>query len=434
MAWIWNRALGGALFVEEELLHADGEIVMVRDITFFSTCESNLLPFYGRCHVAYIPKDGTIAGLSKFARIVEVFARRLQRQQKLTDEVAQAIFEEVKPHGVAVVIQGHHMVDGSDAPLRTTSAALGSLLPTNGKYWDEFCALMQLQGLYGRIPEPGFTAVFQKSPSTPMFTYVEPESLPFKIAKCLCGTTHSGSENGNRSNGHAQGNGNCNGREEMSPAGTSVSGEALRRHDLGAWRKDQQNILEMEEAVRVLIKGMGDDPSREGLRNTPSQYVQNLLKGTEGYEVSLENLASTLKGHEELENVPKHPEPVVYLGVNVMSQCEHHLLPFYGRAHIALARSPGMRPLSQVQVEQVVEAFSRRLQVQERLTRELAVAFSSLSRAAGVMVVVEAYHMCMVARGVQQKSSMTLTLATSGSYDEHKNRTVFLSQIAASRR
>lgn len=186
-----------------------------------------------------------------------------------------------------------------------------------------------------------------------------------------------------------------------------AGGDVLNCHSLRSWRRKPENILEMENAVRVLIKGMGDDPSREGLINTPTEYVHNLLKATEGYELSLENLATALQIDEDVENLPRCTKPIEYFGVNVMSQCEHHLLPFYGRAHVALSPSSGMKNLSFFQVEQIVEVYSRRLQVQERLTRELALAFASLTQAAGVMVVVEAYHMCMVARGVQQKSSMT---------------------------
>jgi GTP cyclohydrolase IA len=121
-----HRVVNSAIFTQNS-----DNMVILRDIEIYSTCEHHLLPFYGRCHIGYIPQDGRVLGISKLARLVEMYARRLQLQERLTDQVAQAIMETLQPEGVGIIIEARHlcmMMRGVEKQnsMMTTSAVLGS--------------------------------------------------------------------------------------------------------------------------------------------------------------------------------------------------------------------------------------------------------------------------------------------------------------------
>jgi len=117
--------LGGAIFHEPIALEGSGSMVIVRDIEFASTSEADLLPFYGRCHVAYVPSNGVVLGLSKLARVTKLFARQLQSQQRLTSQILIALQQELAPQGAAIVMEARHLAHGPDADLFMTSASSG---------------------------------------------------------------------------------------------------------------------------------------------------------------------------------------------------------------------------------------------------------------------------------------------------------------------
>lgn len=178
-------------------------------------------------------------------------------------------------------------------------------------------------------------------------------------------------------------------------------------------------VLELEELVRQMIPHLGEDPSRDGLLRTPERVAKSLRWLTRGYQQSvLEVIGNAV--YEE-----KHESMVLVRDVEMYSLCEHHMLPFFGKVHIAYY--PNGRIVGLSKLPRVVDVFARRLQVQERLTDQIADALMDILEPMGVGVVVEAYHLCMMMRGVEKQNSKTVTSALRGIFrDDAKTRDEFL--------
>jgi GTP cyclohydrolase I len=161
-----------------------------------------------------------------------------------------------------------------------------------------------------------------------------------------------------------------------------------------------------EELVRATLEAMGEDPHREGLRETPERVARSLSFLTRGYGLSVEEAIGDAVYDEP------HDSMVMVKDIEIYSLCEHHMLPFFGKAHVAYIPDGKIVGLSKL--PRVVEVFARRLQVQERLTEQIAQALEEVLQPQGVGVVVEAYHLCMMMRGVQKQNSKTITSAVRG--------------------
>jgi len=178
----------------------------------------------------------------------------------------------------------------------------------------------------------------------------------------------------------------------------------------------------MEELVAKMLKAIGEDPAREGLLRTPLRVARAYDFFTSGYKTDIKTVLNGAVFSE------KYSEMVIVKDIDFYSLCEHHLLPFFGKAHIAYI--PNGKIIGLSKLPRIVDVFSRRLQVQERLTQEIANTLHEVLNPDGVAVVVEARHMCMMMRGVQKQNSLATTSAMHGVFrDDVKTRQEFLSLI-----
>jgi len=174
-----------------------------------------------------------------------------------------------------------------------------------------------------------------------------------------------------------------------------------------------------EDLVAEMILRLGDDPEREGMRKTPKRVAKSLAFLTEGYRKRPEEVVGDALYEQSHQNM------VLVKDIELYSLCEHHLLPFFGKAHIAYIPDGHILGLSKL--ARLVEVYARRFQVQERLTEQIAQAVWETTRPQGVAVIVEAYHLCMMMRGVQKQNSKTITSAMRGAFlEDQRTRDEFL--------
>ncbi|PKI76748.1 GTP cyclohydrolase 1 [Punica granatum] len=376
----------GALFPEAGLDKSIGNaggaggLVLVRDLDLFSYCESCLLPFQVKCHVGYVPSGQRVLGLSKLSRVSDVFAKRLQEPQRLADEICLALQSGIKPSGVAVILQCSHLrfptlesvLLNSNQEVWsdvTVSSGSGVFKDENSDACSDFLSLLKFRGVNIKKTQ---------------------------TSECWCPS-----------------------RISDSPSSIACSAVAPANHL-------------MVSAVTSIIESLGEDPLRKELVGTPARFVKWLMnfKDTK-LDMKLNGLG--------LCKIDTHkPNGVVHgnggrmhseLNLSFWSQCEHHLLPFHGVVHIGYFCSEGFSPLPKSLLQAIVHFFGFKLQVQERLTRQIAETVSSLL-GGDVMVVVEAYHTCMISRGIEKFGSNTATIAVLGRFStDSAARAKFLAGI-----
>ncbi|MBS1530477.1 MAG: GTP cyclohydrolase I FolE [Bacteroidetes bacterium] len=188
-------------------------------------------------------------------------------------------------------------------------------------------------------------------------------------------------------------------------------------------RYNHDLIDNLSEHYKGVLEQIGEDPTREGLLKTPERVAKAMLFLTQGYDLNAEEILKSAMFKEE------YSQMVVVKDIEVYSMCEHHMLPFFGKAHIAYIPNGHVVGLSKI--PRVVDVFARRLQVQERLTNEIKDCIKDTLHPLGVGVVIECRHLCMSMRGVQKQNSVTTTSAFTGEFLKEKTRTEFLNLISA---
>ena len=192
---------------------------------------------------------------------------------------------------------------------------------------------------------------------------------------------------------------------------------------------DQYNpaaVERMAEHVHSMLSELGEDPGREGLVKTPERVAKALQFLTHGYSLDPALILRSAMFREEYQQM------VIVREIEVYSLCEHHMLPFFGKAHVAYIPNGHIVGLSKI--PRVVDAFARRLQVQERLTMDIRNCIEETLKPLGVAVVIEAQHMCMVMRGVQKQHSIATTSAFTGEFNSEKTRAEFMRLITSGTR
>ncbi|CAG1021099.1 GTP cyclohydrolase IA [Methylococcales bacterium] len=179
----------------------------------------------------------------------------------------------------------------------------------------------------------------------------------------------------------------------------------------------------LKNAYRTIITDLGEDANREGLEKTPERVAKAMQYLTQGYQMDARAILESAKFHET------YSEMVIVKDIELYSMCEHHMLPFYGKAHVAYIPNGYITGLSKI--ARVVDCYARRLQVQERMTHQVLDVIQETLNPLGVAVVIEANHLCMMMRGVQKQNSVTTTSAFSGQFQNNSTRSEFLRLISA---
>ena len=194
-----------------------------------------------------------------------------------------------------------------------------------------------------------------------------------------------------------------------------------------AYKKTEQYDEEITAILTAKYKDilgqLGEDPRREGLDKTPERVAKAMQFLTQGYELDAHAILDSAKFHEPMS------EMIIVKDIEVYSLCEHHMLPFFGKAHVAYIPNGWITGLSKV--ARVVDVFARRLQVQERLTTQILHAITDTLQPLGAAVVIEASHLCMMMRGVQKQNSVTTTSAFYGEFQKNETRTEFIKLISS---
>lgn len=492
-----GRLLSQALFDEPIIEAGSGGLVLVRDIDFACLSQESLLPFYGRAHIAYVPANGVVLGLSKLARLTKLCAKQLQSQDSLARHVLHALQTQLAPQGALVVVQARHLSYTSlQPPAQQMAAAASGCLA--GKTAAGAVCLQEALELLGLPLEaedvqllPDAAALLLAGTSSCICAGVVRAAGSGACAGCggssrlvphiLRGMSASAaggldsprapvtpdpSENDD-TDGSEQGS-DLYCQQLLGSMSSSRCDELAGPGPAAAADADgsSSSSESMEAAMMLLLAETGVDVVSPAVQAAVRRHVLALLAATAGYhqqlprswahqqqqQQALEQPAggctcccgrALLECQQQQQEVQQASELLDLAHsqqeqqqqqhewfehhVPFMSQCEHHMLPFHGTVHITytLPRSSQAcstqqeqrGALSEAEATQLVRCFTQRLQVQERITHQVAEAVQQLLQPAGVMVVVSAAHMCMVARGVENHAGSTSTRAAFGEFE-----------------
>ncbi|XP_021864407.2 GTP cyclohydrolase 1 [Spinacia oleracea] len=367
----------GALFPEAGLENnrvgqagGVGGLVIVRDLNLYSYCESCLLPFQVKCHVGYVPSGQQVVGLSKLSRVADVFAKRLQNPQRLADEICSSLQLSIRPTGVAVVLECLH-IDFQSGGWEKLMVSSGSGVfqdqkdVNNNNIWTEFFSLLKIQSSVSGNTQKRINSISHWCPSEAS----ETSTIP--------------------------------------PSG-------------------------MISAVTSMLRALGEDPLRKELVGTPTRFLSWLMN----FQIcSIEKKLNAFAGNMLEPNMKANGEvkcnmkAYSELNLPLWSMCEHHLLPFYGVVHIGYFSAEEINPTRKSILQEVVHFYGSKLQVQERLTKEIAETVAPFL-GGDVIVVAEASHTCMLSRGVEKFGSSTATVAVLGRFStDSEARALFLGSL-----
>lgn len=186
---------------------------------------------------------------------------------------------------------------------------------------------------------------------------------------------------------------------------------------------EEKITSKLVEYYKESLTLLGEDAEREGLLKTPERVAKSMQYLTQGYQMDARAILNSAKFHEQVS------EMIIVKDIEVYSMCEHHMLPFYGKAHVAYIPNGYITGLSKI--ARVVDVYARRLQVQERLTHQIMDAIKETLNPIGVAVVIEASHLCMMMRGIQKQNSVTTTSAFWGEFEKNETRSEFIRLIGA---
>jgi GTP cyclohydrolase IA len=186
---------------------------------------------------------------------------------------------------------------------------------------------------------------------------------------------------------------------------------------------DEEITKDLMDNYKNVISLLGEDTNREGLSKTPERLAKAMQYATHGYQLDAKSILNSAKFHEDVS------EMIIVKDIELYSMCEHHMLPFFGKAHIAYIPNGWITGLSKI--ARVVDVYARRLQVQERMTTQILNVIQETLNPLGVAVVIEAQHLCMMLRGVQKQNSVTTTSAFSGEFENQSTRNEFINLVSA---
>jgi GTP cyclohydrolase I len=201
----------------------------------------------------------------------------------------------------------------------------------------------------------------------------------------------------------------------------------IKSEELNGYERNEyynaETIDSLKKKYQIILKEIGEDPEREGLLKTPERVAKAMQFLTHGYDLDPPAILKSAKFREDYKQM------VIVKDIEIYSMCEHHMLPFFGKAHVAYIPNNYIVGLSKI--PRVVDAYARRLQVQERLTTQIRDCIQETLEPLGVAVVIEAKHLCMQMRGIQKQNSVTTTSAFTGEFENERTRIEFINLITS---